>query len=1150
MKKVSISLMFLSYLIQILVPIYAHAGWVWDWTVGWVYDDKAKVFINPITTGVRDAGHFLGYNYPPRFAYDPKQRSISDKLFAENVKFDIRKNKDYTLIFETQYANEIIKKYIKTGAINYTQLQNHMNNVHREYQKQEAKAAGQINNNPFKGTPQEAARTFFNAVKNVGSITPEIAGPTGIVADYFLKGNSLIYDQIIGPHDQSIAQIGLFNKTQEFEKMADETIQTMRELALYDQSYSNFLKVMTQGRINAPITGDTDAIFNATGNTAFTQDYTISALRPYIRHDGVHISKEQMDELLKAINKQVANQINVASLIINDHNLQCGPEKVNITIDSIQARETARIEHENYMMDAQRSADIARNTLGGCNAGINILAFGIQDRDPGAAIRVTEFGRATIAISSSIIDFSANLANPNLQSGLQQVFSGTIMTGNIVGAVAGLVGTLFGGPNAHEQVMKGIGETKQMIKEFSNGFSKFTEQLDKKLDKITEHTDGRFDVIDTNLGTLITAASSQLNMLNVLIQQSRLYQTEVLNIQQRLLDIQLELKSTQVRVYDEFSRLTSSVIAQVDGLANYLTASHLNYCFDFSKMFPDKYFPDRDYARCLSLIRAFATHRVHDAVIPPDTSLDKDTVVRTLTNFKPDQSVSYILNILRNLYNLPIRDYEVGNPTKWAVATESLIFMLSNYPDNAAQLERKYLFGTETHKGVLDTFKDHGQNVANIMGSIKSTYDTRTLRWTPNTALFKGLIDSYKNALKDLKAQIDEIKPSIIAENYCGFDIYGSLNQTLDSGFKGKDIFLAKKLTVLDEYITKTVDPDLSWFGRMKPILQNLFRMQDDARLMYEYHGCGCRGEPGRGFWFNAILDVLFCKTTAREDGGRDYPIPREDHYPRSSLGQNWNIEFKARIYREDAYCFHGEGTNSEFLAEAWNMIGDACAADVRSDSDIFLRRKAFYINGLKESHKRFLADLREKLTKEDQYNRLNANVKNLDYHHKILTTVIFSALPESIIADDQLRALTTAIYSGTQIKDAIFNGSEEYIIGKGLSKSTLRDLKSFDERRQEHQGSYSEQCDQENKIRSDWERDETEDRAMTERDYNDHYPRNRIQKSLFKPMAETNQFYFNYLPSKLQERINTVLNHNPKPETDPLIRNTLTSLEIYINSH
>ncbi len=421
MKKIA-SVVLAIQVFQVFLPTSAHAVWLWDWTVGWVYDDKNKVIINPITT----AKSFLGYHTTPNFTYNPEAKNFSNKLYIESAKFDIRSNKDYALAFEIDYAVKMYQGHVLTGQIDVSSLQNHMNGIHREFIRLKALTDGEQNNNPFKGSVNESAEIFFKAVKNVPGILGEIAGPTGQLANYLLKVDSYLYDRLIAPHDQMMGQMKLFDKTQEFEQLADNALGTMRNIAFYDGGFAKFMTMMTHERIHAPLLGDSQAIINDPYNQWFKNAYAMSALLPYIKHDGVQMSEEQARFIINSINQELKVQIHKSIIAMNELTLKIGRLKEAIAhgqppsdIDRLQR------EREEYQLRIQRNADIARNTLGGAAAVFNIVSLAFPNNSE-TGLRVREFGRASITITSAIMDFCANLSNENLQSTFQNAMSGAL----------------------------------------------------------------------------------------------------------------------------------------------------------------------------------------------------------------------------------------------------------------------------------------------------------------------------------------------------------------------------------------------------------------------------------------------------------------------------------------------------------------------------------------------------------------------------------------------------------------------------------------------------------------------------------------------------------------------------------------------------
>ncbi len=733
------------------------------------------------------------------------------------------------------------------------------------------------------------------------------------------------------------------------------------------------------------------------------------------------------------------------------------------------------------------------------------------------------------------------------------------------------VGAIWGGPSQHQQVMQGMRDTQEMIKKLGVYVELIANHLDTKLTKIAEHFDARFDVIDKNLVTLITIANDQLKLLNHLVNQDQIVQT-------RLFDIQNTLRQTQLKLYDEMSRLNSSLIAQIDGLADYLTSAHLNFCFDYARAYPDRDFSSRDYLRCLSRIKAYATHRARDSIVPMDTRTDQDTFLRTVIHFRPDQTVPYLLRVLSEIYRVPVFDYEVGNPVKWKIAAESLIFMLTHYPENATELNRAYLYSTQSSQGVLDSFITHGINIIKTIASAKTTLVNN--RWIPNIALFDQFVNDYKEALGALQTQMSEYKTNYLTANTHGYDFTGSLDQSSlnCTTFHGRTQFAQKTFDLgYDRAIGSIYSPapDFKWFNNLRPLIKNFIRLQ--KRLIPTYiieftkiAPCNKDSIACKLKLFLIEVDQTYTRKGTTTTGSKAISMKYLDEIQTNSIitgtGDNqsaqiinvdrtrniinvhlastqsiedgdFTIKYQApdesRQLYHATHQFIGESDNyihdisdieydwteqsnrlielkDRAKAQAWERLATDCSSRYETVGKQI--RKEF-IQAIEIEFRDFILSLRKSYAEDEGLrNRFNENIRRINYTHKILTTMIPFLLPESMIMNDRLRTTLSQIYDGETLKTEILSGSTDYKFRSCLYNMLHQDIA--------------------------W-------------DLNAHAPKNIIYKGLFKmDLPDTDASSLNNLPDRLLTELHSTLESNPQPETDLLLKNTLTSLQIYYMAH
>jgi hypothetical protein len=317
---------------------------------------------------------------------------------------------------------------------------------------------------------------------------------------------------------------------------------------------------------------------------------------------------------------------------------------------------------DNASRERQERVDALNDKLRleGARASVFLLSsFAGIAGDPGLAREISVFGESTIRIAESVHDFK-KLAESDVWRDLSQGFAGVIATGNIVGAVLGIV-SLFG--KASESPFLHL--------------SRQLEALGRELRAIHAEMRERFDRIDLALNVIHTELLEGLS--RVLASQS--------SAQTQLEAIGEDLTRASARLERIGTDARASFIAEFDATLR----RELERCVRYQKYSGLARIGFDEFIGCLQEFSVFATGHAADATSQPRVEpgdLDYATAYlrqpRAGSRFESQtySNVNYLAAFARRLdsgfplYNEP----GFVNPVRWRMGANAYLGTLLSAP--------------------------------------------------------------------------------------------------------------------------------------------------------------------------------------------------------------------------------------------------------------------------------------------------------------------------------------------------------------------------------------------------------------------------------------------------------------------------------------
>ena len=401
----------------------------------------------------------------------------------------------------------------------------------------------------------------------------------------------------------------------------------------------------------------------------------------------------------------------------------------------------AATEHQRAEVERQRAAaaatmkaewDGASGTVAVAAGIANLLGY------PALAKDITRYGQGVITLTKSVVDFVNGVSA--LAAGFQVVSAlGTAAaTGNVIGAVAGLVG-LFApqGPPPEQLILDELGRIQGNLHDLSKQFADGLGRIDARLNTI-------YTNVMTVLGQLSTLQTVTLE--------------EVRDLERNLVAQEVLLREVMA---DLDSRLTAAERLE---LAETVDAA-LAYSSRTSAPLPQDRF--NEYA---STFFTWATVAAKDGNNEPlaGRAVDQVAVGTELVRLPVTDNLSYINAVLRSR-GLPTFSNDAGSPQKgqaplanpdiWAVAAAAYAQLCSEWPALAPVDDPR-----------LSAIAQPGLEIRTGVRSLQQ-----------DAHLFSATIDSYRTSAEAFGASLDEARKTFQSKILPMLLGYGD-NPQLDQG--------------------------------------------------------------------------------------------------------------------------------------------------------------------------------------------------------------------------------------------------------------------------------------------------------------------------------------------------------------------------------
>ncbi len=361
---------------------------------------------------------------------------------------------------------------------------------------------------------------------------------------------------------------------------------------------------------------------------------------------------------------------------------------------------------------------------------------GFIDSDFGKQLKT--LGESGLKIGKAIDSWLDAVAGKNT---LDAIFSAStvVMTGNILGAVMGIV-SLFGssGPTPEQMILEEIGKLRKQVDQLRTEMHARFDRIDQELNIIYTTMQERFDKIDLQLGVI---------------------NANVLEVQRTLLDLDLKLNRMERNNFELLDAVgRRPLLEAINGGLNYQERTGQSMPFQ------------PDFVNYENLFQTWGTIHAFDALAtgPSQRDFSDGALLAELNALPLDANLNY-LNSWLQLHGVPaLSSSRLASPRDWLFASRAYGQLGVEWPQQMAQIDPQRqtaltAVGTDLEGAI--------RNISTVDGSTGPQ---------GNHPLFDTVVGFYNGKVTALHSKLSEIEAAYIKERFGDaplVDLFGGVDQ-------------------------------------------------------------------------------------------------------------------------------------------------------------------------------------------------------------------------------------------------------------------------------------------------------------------------------------------------------------------------------------
>jgi hypothetical protein len=469
------------------------------------------------------------------------------------------------------------------------------------------------------------------------------------------------------------------------------------------------------------------------------EELTDDPMYALLQIDQIVAKQENGQALLEQLNQTMQTVL----AEVRQTNAQASADITNITNNYPPATPNqpvpSEVQQQAQALADQRSKDIA--ALAGV---FDVLSTLTGFVDPDAARIVSGVGQASVQIAKSINDFLPMVASMGLDKALFSM-GGAALTGNIVGAISGLL-PLFsaGGPSPEQMILEELGKLRDDVSKLHNAMDAHFAHVDEKLNVIYTDMVKLFDdVLD-----LVQANSAQLTAL-----------------QNSLSELTNKVNAWGAEIMKALGNSTMSPSRQA-------MDTYLDYKAKFGQPIPD-YQTYIDKAEGPLHFAATTLVRESPLVLPSSSygNYDNDPLsaldMYSEEGDKAGGATGFMSWYGNRHYGWPATVSSAPNKSAWLTAANGYWILESQNMGYAKNI----------NTGRAAQVATAGQDINKAAAAMSKPLPEARADGTRVNPLFKGLVEDYKTAASTLSQQLVPIQKEFTGEKE--YKLFGSADQAL-----------------------------------------------------------------------------------------------------------------------------------------------------------------------------------------------------------------------------------------------------------------------------------------------------------------------------------------------------------------------------------
>jgi hypothetical protein len=389
------------------------------------------------------------------------------------------------------------------------------------------------------------------------------------------------------------------------------------------------------------------------------------------------------------------------------------------------AAAVAEMQERQKVIDAAGSAGFILSTL-----------IGFADKDTGR--KVGAVANAAVGIATAINKYLPTVVGLDLPKALTSL-SSVVLTGNVLGAVMTLLPAFgVGGPDVDTQILQGIQDIRDDLKNIQEGLDERFDRIEKGLSRIYDDMLTQFDHV---------------------LEQLSHTREELAQIQQALARLEAKVDTLGITLLGALGDIY---------LDPFWTAvkRFIGYRDTFGQ-------PIKDFETYQGPENEFfvtATGRANGiAFTVPKKLFDTDPML-ILAQYPPEAAIEYLSSYAQNHYDslFPVPSLPIPNPGVWSLGARAYATLQLENPDYAERV-------TSQRADAIVNMGNAIQQAARQFSAPLQTPDNQG-KWT--NELFKQLIQDYNKSVREFSAKLRDTRLDVLDGK--AYDLFGAADQPLN----------------------------------------------------------------------------------------------------------------------------------------------------------------------------------------------------------------------------------------------------------------------------------------------------------------------------------------------------------------------------------